>query len=188
MPRPKRKRQQFNFPAAEQPSPLSDAEIDAQIDGGEAPVSLNKIREKNKAKKDAADLVKQIPEIFTPEQVAWVFDVYVVLICFVFSILLKCEFKILHDELKLDDDVKLLWAKPLAKVVSKYAPAEWAGMTAEIELVACVGLWTATAFARARQTVEKEKEKKEAEKREQARQPRNSVTAMPPTERSAMPV
>jgi hypothetical protein len=195
MPRAKRKRQAFHFPQADQPSApqdefsLTDAELDAAIDGGSdtaSAVSLNKVREKSKAKNAVAEAVKQIPEIFTPEQVAWAFDVYVVLICFVFSILLKCDFKLLHDELKLDEDVKLMWAKPLARVVSKYAPTEWAGMTAEIELIGCLGIWTATAFGRARGVVQKEAERKEAEKRERARNP---ITAMPQQhERQSVPV
>lgn len=151
---------------------MTDAELDAAIDGDvSASASFNKTAESARRKKAAADLVKQIPEIFTPEQVVWVFDVYVGLICFVFSLLLKTEFKALHDELKLDEDVKILWAKPLARVASKYAPTEWAGMTAEIELIACLGLWTATAFGRAQNVAKKEAEKAELSKRATARNP-----------------
>lgn len=201
----RRKRQSVSFPSATQPV-FTAEELDAEIDGGKvedlnapaAPaVTSNKdtaaaprldttadlLLEKQKKdvhrKQEAAKIIKEIPQIFTPDQVAWIFDVYVGAICFVFSMLLKCEFKSLYDELQLDQDVKLAWAKPLAKVASKYAPAEWAGMTAEIELIGSVGLWTATAFGRSKQIAEKERAEKEMELRNRRAgiAPRNAENA-----------
>jgi hypothetical protein len=181
--RTKKNRQTFAFPSTDQES-FTDAELDAQIDGTVSagkPSTKTADTRRKQLEKDADDkkknaqAVKDIPQIFTPDQVVWVFDVYVGGICFIFSLLLKCEFKVLYEELKLDEDVKLAWAKPLARVASKYAPAEWAGMTAEIELCASLGIWTAAAFGRSKAIAEKEKEKKEAE----TRKPRNAVTAVP---------
>jgi hypothetical protein len=184
---PRKRRQSLHFPTVEQDAIL-DAEIDASIDSGAEPqpqktppktskkTSFEKIEQDAADKKKNAQVVKEIPQIFTPEQVVWIFDVYVGGVCFVFSILLKTEFKAIYEELKLDDDVKLAWAKPLAKIVSKYAPSEWAAMTAEIELIASVGLWTVAAFQRSKNVAEKEREKKEMEARNP--RPRNAVTAV----------
>jgi hypothetical protein len=195
-PKPRRRRQAVHFPSAEQSSPpISDAELDAEIDGvadagnrreSNAPQpskksSFEKLKEETDKKKQNVAAIKEIPVIFTAEDVVWVFDVYVGLICFVFSILLRCDFKIIYEELELDAAVKEAWAKPLAKIASKYAPAEWAGMTAEIQLICGMGLWTAAAFGRSKIIAEKEKQRKEDEKRH----PRNTVTAMPNTPQSA---
>jgi hypothetical protein len=156
-------KQEFAFPSPEQP-PVTDAELDAEIDGtapeaakyeptGFADRSAQR-RKEYKEKKDIAQAVKEIPQIFTPEQVVWVFDAYVGAVSFIFALVLKADFKIIWEELKLDDDVKKVWAKPLAKIASKYAPSAWAGMTAEIELVASMGIWTVTGFGRAKKVVE----------------------------------
>lgn len=184
MPRKRRTKQLHHFPSEEQASAveLTDAEIDREISDAPKTDAAEKVKAKNKEKNAVAQAVKEIPEIFQPEQVAWVLDVYVVIVCFIFSILLKCDFNVLHEELKIDEDVKMMWAKPLAKVASKYAPAQWAGMTAEIELVGCLALWTATAFGRARIIVAHEKEKQEKQQREKS----NVVTAIP--QRQAVPV
>lgn len=117
--------------------------------------------EKNRIKKET----EKIPEIFTPEQVVWVFDVYVGIVCFVYSILLKTDFNALHKELKFEAEEKQQMAIPLSKILSKHAPAEWAGMSAEIELITCLGIWTVTSFTRAKQIAEKEKEAKQLKER-----------------------
>jgi len=182
--KPKR-RQAFHFPQMEQPD-LTDAQLDAEIDGissESSPVSspvkssrnsTAKLKKEAEEKQAAAKALKDIPQIFEPEHVAWVFDAYVGVICFVFSILLKTEFKLLFDELQLDQEVKMAWAKPLAKIASKYCPSEWASMTAEIELIASLGIWTATAFGRAKRIADDEIEKKKKEL--QQKQHRNNVT------------
>src|SRR5258706_216627 len=72
------------------------------------------------AKKRVAAAAKEIPQIFEPEQVVWVFDAYVAILCFVYSIILKIEFKLLQDELSFSEDEKKIMAVPLAKICSKY--------------------------------------------------------------------
>lgn len=192
MGRRKKTIQDFNFPSDNQPS-LSDAEIDATIDGTVpgGPVTplrdftkkttadkTEKIKKDNTEKKEATQAVKDIPEIFSPDQVAWVLDCYVVAMSFVFSIVMKAEYKIIYEELKLDDEVKAAWSKPLAKIISKHAPSQWAYMTAEIELIGCLAIYSVTGFQRARVAVQRENEKKqqeEAEKRAVGNTQRNRV-------------
>jgi hypothetical protein len=118
-------------------------------------------------KKEVKESVAKIPEIFTPEQVIWCFDVYVAIICFVYSLLLKTDFKALQDELAFSEEQKTAMAKPLARIVSKYAPASWAGMSAEIELITMMGIWTVSSFPRARNVAAAEVEKKKDAERTQ---------------------
>lgn len=183
---PRKKRQAFQFPQADQPaSDVSDAELDAFIDAEKAADAATdakkdkarKLKADGEQKKAVLDAAKAIPEIFKPEDVKFAFDVYVGVICFLFSIAYKCDFTALYEELKLDEPTKEHLAKPLAKVFSKYAPAEWAGMTAEIELISFVGIWTVAAMPRAKTIADKEKQRKLQEQRGGARNP---VTAMSP--------
>lgn len=117
--------------------------------------------QKDEVKKAAA----AIPEIFTPQQVEWVFDVYVGILSFVYSLALKSDFKAINEELEFTDDQKKALAEPLAKVLSKYAPSEWAGATAEIQLITTLGIWTVSSFQRARNVQKKLEEEKKAENR-----------------------
>lgn len=146
--RKKSAKQEFSFPSESQP-----------ITGFEKPEDLKADAEKKKEVKKAAD---EIPEIFTPSNVEFVFDLYAGIISFVFSILLKAEFKPIFQELKFEDAEKKAMAVPLAKIASKYAPHEWAGMQAEIELVTSIGLYTVMGFKRAQAVAAKESEKKKA--------------------------
>jgi len=163
------KKQAFAFPSESQTP--SDAELDKAIDAEETSTPAVESSRKNAATAKVVSSVTE--EIFTPEQVAWVFDVYVVSLSFVYSLIFKTDFSVIHSELKLDDDIKIIWAKPLARVASKYAPKEWAGMSAEIELVGCVGIWTATTFQRARNVSVVEKERKKKEEQRRHSQPQN---------------
>jgi hypothetical protein len=156
----RRPKKQFSFPSTAEPVP-TDAELDAAIDGTEAVVKEIK---KDSAKKSAvAQAIKEIPQIFTPEQVAFVFDLYVGLLCFIYAFIFKCDFKPLFEELKFDEAEKMTLAKPLAKIASKYAPSEWAGMSAEIELCASIGMYTVMSFKRAELVAKREKEKQRKE-------------------------
>jgi hypothetical protein len=165
--RKKSERQEFAFPSAAQP--IEDAELDALIDGTEKKV--NDIKQDSAKKTAVAQAIKDIPQIFTPEQVAWMFDLYVGILCFIYSFIFKCDFKPLFEELKFDDKDKLTLAKPLAKIASKYAPHEWAGMTAEIELCASVGMYTVMSFKRAEIVAKREKERKQKEEMAARRMP-----------------
>jgi hypothetical protein len=113
-------------------------------------------------KKKVKEAAAAIPEIFTPEQVVWCFDAYVAILSFVYSLVLKVDYKAIQDELEFSPEQKEQMAKPFAKICSKYAPSEWAGMTAEIQLVTMLGVWTVASFQRARNVqktlVEKEKD------------------------------
>ena len=135
--------------------------------------SEQKIGEDAAAKQKILDAAKQIPEIFTPDQVKWVFDAYVAILCFVYSIALKTEFKALQDELEFSEEQKDAMAKPLARICSKYAPASWAAMAPEIELVTMLGLFTVASFGRAKLVVEKVAEKKKDAERTQPVAPIN---------------
>jgi len=157
MGRPRKNRAAFSFPSEKEPV-LSDAELDAQIDGTEKTVA--EIKKDSSKKAAVAQAIKEIPQIFTPEQVAFLFDIYAGGLCFIYSFIFKCDFKPLFEELKFDEQEKLTLAKPLAKIASKYAPSEWAGMTAEIELCASMGMYTVMSFKRAEIVAKREKEKK----------------------------
>lgn len=118
-------------------------------------------REKEAVKKAAA----AVPEIFTAEQVIWVFDVYVGLLCLIYSYALKTDFDALQKELEFTQEQKELMAKPLAKICSKYAPPEWAGKTDEIQLITMLGVFTVTSYQRARKIkFELDEKKKDAER------------------------
>lgn len=128
-------------------------------------VASERIEEDAKEKEGVKKAVEAIPEIFTPDGVKWVFDVYVGLISFIYSLLLKVDFKEINDELKFEEDQKDQLAIPLAKILSKHAPASWAGSTAEIQLITMMGVWTVASFQRARNVQRKAEEAKKAENR-----------------------
>lgn len=117
------------------------------------------LRDNADAKKKVEQAVKEIPEIFTPENVIWVFDAYVAILSFLYSYALKTSFEAIQEELEFSQEQKEGLAKPLAKICSKYAPAEWAGMKDEIQLVTMLGIYTVASFQRARNVAKKEKEK-----------------------------
>lgn len=119
-------------------------------------------------KKRIAAAAKEIPVIFKPEQVEWVFDAYVAILCFTYSIILKTDYSALETELKFDNDEKEMMAKPLAVICSKYCPSQWAGMSAEIQLITSLSIWTVSSFKRAKTVAEKEKEKERDKNRTQA--------------------
>lgn len=123
--------------------------------------------EKEKVKRAAA----LIPEIFKPEQVEWVFDVYVGILSFAYSLALKVDFKEINDELEFSKEQKEGLSKPLANILSKYAPSEWAGRTDEIQLITMMGIWTVTSFKRAKNVQEKMEEKRKDAERTQPVQP-----------------
>lgn len=119
--------------------------------------------EKEKVKRAMA----AIPEIFTPEQVEWVFDAYVAILSFVYSIALKTDFDAIQTELEFSKEQKEMLSKPLARICSKYAPPSWAGMSAEIQLVTMLGVWTVASFQRARNVARAQEEKKRDAERTQ---------------------
>jgi hypothetical protein len=135
------------------------------------------VRAAESIEQDAADKEKvraaaaAIPEIFTPEQVVWVFDAYVAILSFVYSLVLKVDFKAIQDELEFTPEQKEQMAKPLAKICSKYAPSEWAGMTAEIQLVTLLGVYTVSSFQRVRNVQRALDEKKKDAERTRPVQP-----------------
>ena len=141
------------FPTTETPRAAENLEQDAA--------------EKEKVRKAAA----AIPEIFTPEQVEWVFDGYVAILSFVYSLALKTDFSAIQEELSFSKEQKESLSKPLAKICSKYAPSEWAGMTAEIQLVTMLGVWTVASFQRAKNVQRALDEKKKDAERTQPVQP-----------------
>lgn len=124
-----------------------------------------------KEKKKVLEAVKEIPEIFTPEQIEWVFDAYVGILCLVYCNILKTDFMALWEELKFDDETKKSLSKPLAKICSKHAPASWAANTAEIEIVMMLGVWTASSFKRAKNVQQAQLEKKRDAERTQPMPP-----------------
>lgn len=126
------------------------------------------LREDATKKEEVKKAAAAIPEIFTAQQVEWVFDVYVGILSFVYSLVLKTDFKAINDELEFTDEQKKALAEPLAKVLSKYAPSEWAGATAEIQLITMMGVWTVSSFQRARNVQKKLEEEKKVENRTQA--------------------
>lgn len=136
--------------------------------------TAEKIKRDAKLKKEITEASKEIPQIFSPEQVMFVFDAYVAILSFGYSIVLKTEYKLIYDELQFPDDAKEMMAKPLAKICSKYAPSEWAGMQAEIELISMMGLFTVMSFSRAKSVAEKEQQRIVESQRK-----RNSPMAQP---------
>jgi hypothetical protein len=144
---------------------------DAAFPVDNASATAENLRQDADAKDSVRKAAAAIPEIFTPEQVKWVFDAYVSILCFVYSIVLKTDFKVLENELEFSEDEKEAMAKPLAKICSKYAPASWAGMSAEIELVTCLSIWTVASFRRAQNVAVKEEEKKRDAQRTHPVQP-----------------
>lgn len=122
---------------------------------------------KEEVKKAAA----AIPEIFTPKDVIWLFDVYTTLISFLYSMALKTDMDAIEKELEFSQEQKELMAEPLARIFSKYAPPEWAGKTAEIQLVVMLGVWTSMSYKRAKNVAQVEKEKKRDAERTRPVQP-----------------
>lgn len=134
--------------------------------------------EENAAEKNKVlDAVNKIPDIFTPEDVAWFFDVYVGLLCYVYSIVLKTDFKALYDELEFKDSQKKDMAVPLSKILSKTVPASWAGLKNEIQLIGMLGVYTVVSFKRAQMVANKEVEKKKDAERTQPVAPMNRQRA-----------
>src|SRR6266481_4606155 len=70
------------------------------------PQAADKIASDAKEKESILEAAKKIPEIFTAEQVKWFFDVYVAVLCFVYSIALKTDFTALQEELSFSEDQK----------------------------------------------------------------------------------
>jgi len=132
--------------------------------GNESPAA-ERLENDAEEKKKVIEAAKAIPEIFTPDQVEWVFDAYAGIVSFVYSLLLKIEFEKINDELSFTDDQKKQLSVPLAKILSKHAPPEWAGNTAEIQLVVMMGIWTVSSFKRVK-NVQKalDEKKKDAER------------------------
>ena len=116
-------------------------------------------------KRKIADAAKEIPQIFTPEQVAWLFDAYVGLLSFVYSVVLKSDYNAISTELAFTAEQKEQMSKPLARILSKHAPSELAGMSSEIELITCLGIWTVSSFARAKKAAEKTEHQKQRKER-----------------------
>lgn len=111
-------------------------------------------------KRKVAEAAKHIPEIFSPSDVIWCFDVYVALLCFLYSMALKVPFDALENELSFSQDQKELMAVPLSKICSKYAPAEWAAKKDEIQLIVMLGVYTASSVQRARNVAKQIAEEK----------------------------
>lgn len=128
-------------------------------DTAEIPVAAT-ISDDAKEKKKVLEAAREIPEIFSPQQVEWLFDAYAGILSFVYSIILKTDFNELWKELKFEDDVKKSLAIPLSKICSKHAPAKWAAHTAEIELLTMLGVYTASSFKRARNVQQEQLKKK----------------------------
>jgi hypothetical protein len=173
MGRKRKQRQTINFPTQD----TTDAELNAVVDGERVSTSSAdhwKQDAEEKGKQVAA--VANIPEIFTPDQVSFIFDILAIVLSFIYSQLLKYDFKVIHQELSFEPDQKERLSIPLARICSKYAPSEWAGMTAEIELICVLGVWAVSGFGRAKQSVEKDKREK-MHAAEQHR--RNPVTQVP---------
>lgn len=165
--RPKSKVQDFSFPLVE--SAVTDAELDASIDSADD--KGKELKEDAQRKKEISKAIKEMPQIFSAEQVAWVFTAYVMLLSFAYSYVLKSDYEAIFAELDIDERTKMEMAKPLAKIASKYAPANWAGMTDEIQLISQVGIYTATSFGRAKLIVQREQEKKQRQASERRNMP-----------------
>jgi hypothetical protein len=164
----KRKRKQkFAFPSQDQPAAdaaINDREIDLEIDGSKNLIPQN-IWTRVDSDKKSNITPAEIPQIFTPEQVTWIFDAYVGLISLLFAFLLKYEFKIIFQELQFDAEDKMNFAKPLSRIISKHSPASWAQHSDEIQLIGAMGIWTAASFGRAKLAIRKAAQKKEDEMR-----------------------
>lgn len=161
---PRRKYTKRKFPRDESAQPSA-------FPASESARPAEELRDNAAQKEDVKKAAAAIPEIFTPEQVAWVFDVYVGILSFIYSLILKCDFKAINDELEFTKEQKDSLAVPLAKVCSKYAPSEWAGATAEIQLITMLGVWTVASFQRARNVQKALEEKKRDAERTQPVQP-----------------
>jgi len=137
----------------------------------ETPLEAKKITSDAEQKTNILEAAKKIPEIFTAEQVKWIFDLYVAVLCFTYSTALKTDFAALQDELEFDDEQKNSLAIPLAHILSKHAPASWAGKADEIQLITMMGIWTVASFQRARNVAKKKLEEKRDAERTQPVQP-----------------
>jgi hypothetical protein len=179
----KRKRKQkFAFPSQDQPAVINDREIDLEIDGEKNPIPPQIWTRVDTDKKDSNIIPAEIPQIFTPEQVTWIFDAYVGLISLLFALLLKAEFKIIFQELQFDAEDKMNFAKPLSRIISKHSPPSWAQHSDEIQLIGAMGIWTAASFGRAKLAIKKAAEKKEDEARNIHPVPKQSCQFSSPQE------
>jgi hypothetical protein len=173
-------KQKFNFPSADQPpaetASLTDAELDAQIDCAEsekADAKTDRIIKDARKKKQAAQAVKEIAPIFTADQLKWVPNFYAALLAFILSFVLKYDYEVIFDAIKFDDEQSLALANPLARIASKYAPSEWAAMTAEIEICMALGMYSVRAYGSAKNAIEADRKRKQQmeTQRPQSRQP-----------------
>src|SRR5882724_10192099 len=153
---------------AQEPAAQTSAFPSAESTATEqTPPMAARISSDAKEKESILEAAKKVPEIFTAENVKWVFDAYLAILCFVYSIALKTEYSALQEELSFDEEQKNMLAEPLAKICSKYAPSSWAGMAPEIQLVSQMGIWTVASFQRAKNVARKEQEKKRDAERTQ---------------------
>jgi hypothetical protein len=158
--RPRRKYRKRSTPRDESAQPSA-------FPANEAPEISSGINEDAAKKKEVLEAINKIPEIFTPADVKWCFDVYVGILCFVYSIVLKCDFKALQKELEFTDEQKDMMAVPLAKIASKTVPASWASLKNEFQLIGMLGIYTVTSFKRAQNVAKEEAEKKATAERTQ---------------------
>ena len=168
MGRPRKKRQVYDFPNKPSLDPSAVNEFVASGDTAE------RIKNDATRKQQVAEAVREIPEIFEPEQIEGLLDVYSVILAFLFSVVLKAPFDIIHPAIKMDNDFKKSVSKPLAKLLSKLAPVEWAGMKDEIQVGIAVIIYSAASFGHAKSAVAKWKEESA-----QRQNPRNRVTQTP---------
>jgi len=147
-----RKRQKSAFPENQTGSPAESSPVSAAVE------------QENEKKRKLLEEEKKIPVVFTAKDVSFVVTGYIIFLAFIFSVVLKCEFKSIHDEIKLDENETMGIAEPLAVVVSKHAPAEWAGMKAEIGLATMLGMITLAKLRSAQQIADKEHKRKQSEK------------------------
>jgi hypothetical protein len=175
----KKEKQQFSFPTQD----TTDQEFDAIVDGEKVSSSSADHWKKNAEEKGKqAAAVANIPEIFRPDQVSFIFDILAIVLSFIYSQILKYDFKVIHEELAFDAEQKERLSIPLARICSKYAPSEWAGMTAEIELCCVIGVWMVAGFGRAKQAVAKDQQEKA-----RATQQRRQVAQMPQQQQEQEP-
>jgi hypothetical protein len=175
----RRRNQSVSFPSA------SDAaSLDSAFPSADSPAVAAATLKDAKDKAEIQKAVAEIPEIFSAEQVKFTFDVYCALLSFIYSVALKSDYKAISAELSFEDAEKDLMAKPLARILSKYAPKEWAGMGPEIELITMLGVWTMTSVTRAKKAAEKyaaeqAKELREKQHRNQTHPVRNNRPVAP---------
>jgi hypothetical protein len=169
----RRLKQKFNFPSAEE-----TASLDSIVNPA---ATAEEIKADATAKKELKKAADEIPQIFSAEQVAFILHLYVFIVSFILAYALKVDFKKVHEELSLEPKEALKIAEPLARVISKHAPAKWAGMTAEIEIIAWLGVWTTMAYRRVGIISDAEKESK----KKVAQNPQATTTPISSASRTA---